>query len=78
MSFIVLMGTTKCTVNACSYKFENSSLYLITLYNEFSCIRKIVKDDNNYILHSDDNCISISSNNFKIIGKVVGLFKSFK
>ena len=61
-----------------NYKFEDSCLYLISLYNEFSCIRKIVKDNDDYKLYTGDDCISISSNNFEIIGKVIGLLKSFK
>ena len=60
------------------YKFENSCLYLIILYNEFSCIRKVVKDNDNYTLFNDDNCIHLSINDFKIIGKVKSIFKSFK
>ena len=61
-----------------NYKFEDSYLYLISLYNEFSCIRKIVKDNDDYKLYTGDDCISISGNNFEIIGKVIGLLKSFK
>lgn len=61
-----------------NYKFEDSSLYLISLYNEFSCIRKVLKDNDGYKLYSDEDSISISSNNFEIIGKVIGLLKSFK
>lgn len=61
-----------------NYKFEDSSLYLISLYNEFSCIRKVLKDNDDYKLYSDEDSISISSNNFEIIGKVIGLLKSFK
>lgn len=61
-----------------NYKFEDSCLYLITLYNEFSCIRKVLIDNDEYKLYSDEDSISISSNNFEIIGKVIGLLKTFK
>ena len=39
---------------------------------------KIVKDNDDYKLYTGDDCISISSNSFEIIGKVIGLLKSFK
>ncbi len=59
-------------------EFENSSLHLITLYNEFSCIRKVVKDNDDYKLYTDDDCISVPIDNVKIIGKVVGSLRNFK
>lgn len=61
-----------------SINFEDSSLYLITLYDEFVSLRKVLKDNDDYKLYTDANCITVSSNDVKFIGKVVGVLKNNK